>query len=132
MRPFGRLASLAVVALAAAVPAGAGTLTSGLVHAGSGSSGARARCFLTNVGSKPVTVLDAAILGLSGNVHELSGDNCTDAPLNPQATCLFVTEEGAYAGFGKVSVKGGTRNLRGRCQVLTPVDAVVHSESEMR
>jgi hypothetical protein len=121
---------LFLLALAAA-PAGAGTLASGLVNAQGGvSSAVRVRCFLTNVGSKPVTVTEVGIVDLTGTTLVLGGEGCTAAPLAPQNTCPFFTEEGAYAGYGSASVKGGVKNLRGRCQVVIGAD--VFSESEMR
>jgi hypothetical protein len=74
-----RAAPLLFLLALAAAPAGAGTLASGLVNAQGGvSSAVRARCFLTNVGSKPATVTEVGIVDLSGTTLVLAAEGCTE------------------------------------------------------
>jgi hypothetical protein len=130
--PLRRSASFLLAALAAAAPAAAGTLASGVVDAlGGTTSDIRVRCLVTNVGTKPVTVSEARIVDTNGDLLVLVAEDCTDAPVAPNETCVLLSDLGFYAGAGVLDVKGSTKNLRGRCQVITG-DQVVHSESEMR
>jgi len=126
-------ALLAASALVLGGVSHAGTLASALI-AGRGSGENQViRCFLTNVGKKPIEVQSVAIRNVSlGAADPLSFNDCTASPLQPRLTCQFANELPSTSGFGEVTVKGGTKSLRGLCQAYTTDDQLVRSESEMR
>jgi hypothetical protein len=128
-----RPALVAAFALALGGVAHAGTLASALI-AGKGSGKNQViRCFLTNVGKKPIQVESVAIRDVNqGAAAPLSFNDCTDSPLEPTRTCQFANEPPSTAGFGEVTVKGGTKSLRGLCQAYSTDDQLVRSESELR
>jgi hypothetical protein len=128
-----RPALVAASALALGGLSHAGTLASPLI-AGKGSGTDQViRCFLTNVGKKPIQVESVAIRDVTlGAPGFLSFNDCTDSPLEPTRTCQFANEAPSAAGFGEVVVKGGTKSLRGLCQAYSTDDQLVRSESEMR
>jgi hypothetical protein len=126
----------ALLTASALVPGGvshAGTLASALI-AGRGSGVNQViRCFLTNVGTKAIQVESVAIRDVTlGAATPLSFNDCTTSPLQPTRTCQFANDPPATSGFGEVTVKGGTKSLRGLCQAFTTDDDLVRSESEMR
>lgn len=90
-------------------------------------------CFITNLGTKPVSI--PTVLLLTGDDNTATGapdtDTCSTAPLAPNATCLFGGGGGTFGG-GVALVEGSARDLRGRCNIRDMETGSVLLSSDMR
>jgi hypothetical protein len=78
-------------------------------------------CRLANLGGKPVTIQQVAILANDPGAGELGLDTCSANPLVPEGTCVFSgTTPSGHIG-ARVEVKGSGKTLRGIC-VVTGTD----------
>jgi hypothetical protein len=85
-------------------------------------------CRLTNLGRKPVTIQQVAILGNDPGAGELGLDSCTSAPLAPDATCSFSgTTPSGHIG-ARAELKGSGKTLRGLCIVTGSDDSPQYLE----
>jgi hypothetical protein len=78
-------------------------------------------CQITNLGSRPVKFVNAAIIDVAAQgLQGPTADTCTTAPLLFGETCAFSATPSGGAGGGQIFVKGSTRSLRGTCRLQNP------------
>ena len=115
---IGTLRKITLTALAALVLASSpATARAGMLASGYLSSGNayRLSCRVTNFGSEPVTISSARVL-LDTGLPFTDYQDCTQQLLEPGKSCTFTGPGAVMAGL--VHVAGGTKHLRGVCELL--------------
>jgi hypothetical protein len=87
-------------------------------------------CFVSNLGTKPVTVVAHRSVALDGTATAIpnGGPGCLFEPLPPGATCEF--ETAATPVRMELEIKGSAKKLRGLCTVVS--DGVQRESVELR
>ena len=101
----------------AAAPRGAETLSTPAIFGGSGGF----QCLVTNVGTLPIEISVQIFDGLGVETtepvppEEIEAGFCTDAPLEPRATCnrAAFASDSAIAHCRITIINGGRRDVRG-------------------
>jgi hypothetical protein len=107
--------------------ASAGMLASGILLS---TDAERLDCFLSNVGSKSVSITGVQVL--NGGFTILSFDPGTCDTLGPGGNCAFSADlDARFSARAVVEVHGGTKSLRGQCQLTTSTNHLVAS-TELR
>jgi hypothetical protein len=120
-------AAFAAGFLLAASPAHAATLGTALLFQ-SGEVGISCRAI--NLGTRPVVIRRARILGNSPGAGVLGVDVCTGVSLGPEFSCSFAgTSPSGHIGAA-LEVKGSGKSLRVICSVS--VDGTITERLEMR
>jgi hypothetical protein len=88
-------------------------------------------CHITNLGTKPVKLVNPRILDGTGAFAATFG-NCADAPLAPSALCYFGGTGQLGVGGGAIDVKGSTKGIRGTCRLQHPKTGVILTVDAMR
>jgi hypothetical protein len=101
--------SLVALLLAAASPAQAGTVTTGIGF--KGGDQAFIFCSGTNVGNNPVATMTVSLIDVNGNV----ANTFTCAPVNPGGVCDVATTVSAHC---KVEFTGSKQTVRGSLFVI--------------
>lgn len=122
------LASSAVSLLAVVPSARATVLQTGMIS--NFGTGPAIFCFVSNLGTKPVTVVEQRSVGVDGTVTVIpqGGLGCLLAPLQPGKTCEFETAETLVRM--ELEIKGSAKKLRGLCTVVS--DGVPRESVELR
>lgn len=77
-------------------------------------------CVLSNVGTKPVTIISVDIINYIGGSQ--FGVNACAGILNPGLSCEVFAN--VHYGRGVIEVQGSTKGLRGQCRVkVDPMSA---------
>jgi hypothetical protein len=113
--------------LLAASPAVAATLGTGVLYQVGDVS---ISCRAVNLGTKPIAVRQARVLGNGLGGTDLGTDTCTDTSLAPEFTCVFVGSSPSGHIGAALDVKGNGKLLRVLCSVI--VDGTVAQILEMR
>lgn len=130
MRRIQILSTLAAAQLTLASAASGATLATGLMFWDDGA--VQTACFVTNVGSKPVTITAATLQDLESTAIPPVNDDCTTAPLAPGKTCIFDSADTSFGG-ARIEGKGSAKSLRGRCVLRAAgIGDVVGSTAELR
>ena len=118
---------LAAGVLYGARGASAGTLASGILLS---TDAERLDCFLSNVGSKPVSITSVQINNGGNTILSLDTNTC-DA-LDPGRNCTFSAGlDARFSARAVVEVTAGAKSLRGQCQLTTSSNHLVAS-TELR
>jgi len=117
----------AVAFMSGAGVAWAGTLASGLMLS---TDAEKLDCFLSNVGTKPVSIT-AVQISNGGNTILLPSANSCDT-LNPAGNCAFSSDlDIRFSARAVVEFRGSSKSLRGQCQLTSSANHLI-ATTELR
>jgi hypothetical protein len=106
MKAIG-VVSLTVLALALSATANATTLATGAVAINNGDV---THCYVTNIGTKPLTVTTVAMVTLDGS-SAAEIDDCTGRMISPNHSCEFENVDGVPGAFYCTATANGSFRL---------------------
>jgi hypothetical protein len=128
-RTLKTLLAASTLSLLALVPSAHATvLQTGILY--NAGTGAAIFCFVSNLGTKPVTAVEQRSVTLDGTATVIPNGpfGCSLAPLQPGKTCEFETAETAVRM--ELEIKGSAKKLRGLCSIVS--EGVPHESVELR
>lgn len=105
-------------------------ISSGPLYSGGSGPSSSTICFLTNLGTKPVTVRSVSMIGNPGAPGSVAfppeNETCTAAPIIPGSGCFFRGGSGVFGG-GSARIVGNLKDIRATCNLVNDANVTIQS-----